>query len=194
MFENLSDKLNKAIKTLKGQGRISDINVAATVKEVRRALMDADVNYKIAKTFTDTVKTKAMGANVLTSVSPGQQMIKIVSDELTELLGGQKIDINITGSPAVILIAGLQGSGKTTFSGKLARYLKSKGRNPLLVACDVYRPAAINQLKVLGEQVGVAVYTEEDSKNPVQIAENAIKHAKQHGHNLVIVDTAGRLS
>ncbi|MDL5044948.1 signal recognition particle protein [Oscillatoria amoena NRMC-F 0135] len=194
MFENLSSKLERAFKSLSGQGKITELNVAETIKEIRKALIDADVNYKIAKTFTDTVKTKAMGANVLTSVSPGQQMIKIVSDELTELLGGQKIDINITGSPAVILIAGLQGSGKTTFSGKLARYLKSKGRNPLLVACDVYRPAAINQLKVLGEQVGVAVYTEEDSKNPVQIAENAIKHAKQHGHNLVIVDTAGRLS
>lgn len=194
MFENLSSKLERAFKSLSGQGKITELNVAETIKEIRKALIDADVNYKIAKTFTDTVKTKAMGANVLTSVSPGQQMIKIVSDELTELLGGQKIDINITGSPAIILIAGLQGSGKTTFSGKLARYLKSKGRNPLLVACDVYRPAAINQLKVLGEQVGVAVYTEEDSKNPVQIAENAIKHAKQHGHNLVIVDTAGRLS
>lgn len=194
MFENLSSKLERAFKSLSGQGKITELNVAETIKEIRKALIDADVNYKIAKTFTDTVKTKAMGANVLTSVSPGQQMVKIVSDELTELLGGQKIDINISGSPAIILIAGLQGSGKTTFSGKLARYLKSKGRNPLLVACDVYRPAAINQLKVLGEQVGVAVYTEEDSKNPVQIAENAIKHAKQHGHNLVIVDTAGRLS
>lgn len=194
MFENLSSKLERAFKSLSGQGKITELNVAETIKEIRKALIDADVNYKIAKTFTDTVKTKAMGANVLTSVSPGQQMVKIVSDELTELLGGQKIDINISGSPAIILIAGLQGSGKTTFSGKLARYLKSKGRNPLLVACDVYRPAAINQLKVLGEQVGVAVYTEEDSKNPVQIAENAIKHAKLHGHNLVIVDTAGRLS
>ncbi len=194
MFENLSSKLERAFKSLSGQGKITELNVAETIKEIRKALIDADVNYKIAKTFTDTVKTKAMGANVLTSVSPGQQMIKIVSDELTELLGGQKIDINISGSPAIILIAGLQGSGKTTFSGKLARYLKSKGRNPLLVACDVYRPAAINQLKVLGEQVGVAVYTEEENKNPVQIAENAIKHAKQHGHNLVIVDTAGRLS
>jgi signal recognition particle subunit SRP54 len=194
MFENLSSKLEKAFKSLSGQGKITELNVAETVKEIRKALIDADVNYKIAKTFTDTVKAKAMGANVLTSVSPGQQMVKIVNDELTQLLGGQKIDINITGSPAIILIAGLQGSGKTTFSGKLARYLKSKGRNPLLVACDVYRPAAINQLKVLGEQVDVAVYTEEENKNPVQIAENAIKYAKQHNHNLVIVDTAGRLS
>jgi signal recognition particle subunit SRP54 len=194
MFENLSSKLEKAFKSLSGQGKITELNVAETVKEIRKALIDADVNYKIAKTFTDTVKTKALGANVLTSVSPGQQMVKIVNDELTLLLGGQKTDINITGSPAVILIAGLQGSGKTTFSGKLARYLKSKGRNPLLVACDVYRPAAINQLKVLGEQVEVAVYTEEENKNPVQIAENAIKYAKQHNHNLVIIDTAGRLS
>lgn len=194
MFENLSSRLDRAFKSLSGQGKITELNIAETVKEIRKALIDADVNYKIAKTFTDNVKTKAMGANVLTSVSPGQQMVKIVNDELTELLGGQKTDINISGSPAVILIAGLQGSGKTTFSGKLARYLKSKGRQPLLVACDVYRPAAINQLKVLGEQVGVPVYTEEENKNPVQIAENAIKQAKQNGNNIVIVDTAGRLS
>lgn len=194
MFDNLSAKLERAFKSLSGQGKITELNIAETVKEIRKALIDADVNYKIAKTFTDTVKTKAMGANVLTSVSPGQQMIKIVSDELTELLGGQKSDINIVGSPAIILIAGLQGSGKTTFSGKLARYLKSKGRNPLLVACDVYRPAAINQLQVLGEQVGVSVFTEEENKNPVSIAENAIKYAKLHQHNIVIVDTAGRLS
>lgn len=194
MFENLSSKLDRAFKSLKGQGKITELNIAETVKEIRKALIDADVNYKIAKTFTDTVKTKAMGANVLTSVSPGQQMIKIVNDELTELLGGQKTDINISGSPAIILIAGLQGSGKTTFTGKLARYLKSKGRQPLLVAGDVYRPAAINQLKVLGEQVGVPVYTEEENKNPVEIAQNAIKQAKQNGQNIVIVDTAGRLS
>ncbi len=194
MFENLSSKLEKAFKSLKGQGKITELNVAETVKEIRKALIDADVNYKIAKTFTDNVRVTALGSNVLTSVSPGQQMIKIVNDELTQLLGGQKIDIDISGNPAVILIAGLQGSGKTTFSGKLARYLKSKGRQPLLVACDVYRPAAINQLKVLGEQVGVPVFTEEDSKNPVQIAENALKFAKQNGHNIVIVDTAGRLS
>ena len=194
MFENLSSKLEKAFKSLKGQGKITELNVAETVKEIRKALIDADVNYKIAKTFTDNVKTTALGSNVLTSVSPGQQMVKIVNDELTQLLGGQKSDIDISGSPAIILIAGLQGSGKTTFSGKLARYLKSKGRQPLLVACDVYRPAAINQLKVLGEQVGVPVFTQEDSKNPVQIAEDAIKFAKQNGHNIVIVDTAGRLS
>lgn len=194
MFENLSSKLEKAFKSLKGQGKITELNVAETVKEIRKALIDADVNYKIAKTFTDNVKTTALGSNVLTSVSPGQQMVKIVNDELTQLLGGQKSDIDISGSPAIILIAGLQGSGKTTFSGKLARYLKSKGRQPLLVACDVYRPAAINQLKVLGEQVGVPVFTKEDSKNPVQIAEEAIKFAKQNGNNIVIVDTAGRLS
>lgn len=194
MFENLSSKLERAFKSLSGQGKITELNIAETVKEIRKALIDADVNYKIAKTFTDTIKDKALGAKVYTSVSPGQQMVKIVNDELTELLGGQKSDINISGNPAIILIAGLQGSGKTTFSGKLARYLKSKGRNPLLVAGDVYRPAAINQLKVLGEQVGVAVYTEEENKNPVQIAENAIKYAKIHQHNVVIVDTAGRLS
>ncbi len=194
MFENLSSKLEKAFKSLKGQGKITELNVAETVKEIRKALIDADVNYKIAKTFTDNVKATALGSNVLTSVSPGQQMVKIVNDELTQLLGGQKSDIDISGSPAIILIAGLQGSGKTTFSGKLARYLKSKGRQPLLVACDVYRPAAINQLKVLGEQVGVTVFTKEDSKNPVQIAEEAIKFAKQNGNNIVIVDTAGRLS
>lgn len=194
MFENLSSKLEKAFKSLKGQGKITELNVAETVKEIRKALIDADVNYKIAKTFTDNVKTTALGSNVLTSVSPGQQMVKIVNDELTQLLGGQKSDIDISCSPAIILIAGLQGSGKTTFSGKLARYLKSKGRQPLLVACDVYRPAAINQLKVLGEQVGVPVFTKEDSKNPVQIAEEAIKFAKQNGNNIVIVDTAGRLS
>lgn len=194
MFENLSLKLEKAFKSLKGQGRITEINVAETVKEIRKALIDADVNYKIAKTFTDQVKTKALGQNVLTSVSPGQLMTKIVNDELVELLGGNQKDINITGSPAIILIAGLQGSGKTTFSGKLAKFIKSKGRNPLLVACDVYRPAAIEQLKVLGQSINTDVYTETENKNPVEIAKNAIAYAKQHNNNVVIVDTAGRLS
>ena len=194
MFENLSSKLEKAFTTLKGQGTISEINVAETVKEIRRALVDADVNYKIAKDFTNKVKDEALGQNVLTSVSPGQLMTKIVNDELTNLLGGETADIDISGSPAVVLIAGLQGSGKTTFSGKFSKYIKSKGRNPLLVAGDVYRPAAIDQLKVLAEQVGVDVYTEEGNKNPVDIAKNAIKHAKTHQNNVVIIDTAGRLS
>ena len=194
MFENLSLKIEKAFKNLKGQGRISEINVAETVKEIRRALVDADVNYKIAKDFTDEVKAKALGQNVLTSVSPGQLLTKIVNDELRELLGGEQKDINITGTPAIILIAGLQGSGKTTFSGKLAKYIRSKGRNPLLVACDVYRPAAVEQLKVLGESINTDVYTETDNKNPVEIAQNAIKYAKEHNNNVIIVDTAGRLS
>lgn len=194
MFENLSLKLEKAIKNLKGQGRISEINVAETTKEIRRALVDADVHFKIAKEFTDHVKAKALGQNVLTSVSPGQLYTKIVHDELVELLGGEHKDIAITGTPAVILIAGLQGSGKTTFSGKLAKYIRSKGRNPLLVACDVYRPAAIEQLKVLGESISTDVYTETENKNPVEIAVNAIKYAKEHNNNVVIVDTAGRLS
>lgn len=194
MFDNLSSKLERAFKSLSGKGKITELNIAETVKEIRKALIDADVNYKIAKTFTDTVKEKALGGNVLTSVSPGQQMVKVVNDELTQLLGGEKTDIDISGNPAVILIAGLQGSGKTTFSGKLSRHLKSKGRQVLLVAGDVYRPAAINQLGVLGEQVGVEVYKEEGNKNPVEIAQNAIKHAKQNGINTVIVDTAGRLS
>ncbi|MFT5513103.1 MAG: signal recognition particle subunit SRP54, partial [Bacteroidia bacterium] len=194
MFDNLSSKLEKAFQTLKGQGKISEINVAETVKEIRRALIDADVNFKIAKDFTNRVKEEALGQNVLTSVSPGQLMTKIVSDELTGLLGGKTEEVNLTGSPAVILIAGLQGSGKTTFSGKFARYIKSKGRNPLLVAGDVYRPAAIDQLKVLGEQVEVDVYAEEGNKNPVEIAKNAIKYAKANQHNVVIIDTAGRLS
>ncbi len=194
MFENLSLKIEKAFKNLKGQGRISEINVAETVKEIRRALVDADVNYKIAKDFTDEVKAKALGQNVLTSVSPGQLLTKIVSDELKELLGGEQKDINITGTPAIILIAGLQGSGKTTFSGKLAKYIRSKGRNPLLVACDVYRPAAIEQLKVLGQSINTDVYTEIENKNPVEIAQNAIKYAKEHNNNVIIVDTAGRLS
>ncbi|MFH2143833.1 MAG: signal recognition particle protein [Bacteroidota bacterium] len=195
MFENLSEKLEKSFKLLKGEGRITEINIAETVKDVRKALLDADVNYKIAKTFTDTIKEKAMGQDVLKSVKPGQMMIKIVHDELVELMGGESVDVNIKGSPAVILIAGLQGSGKTTFSGKLARLLKSKrGKNPLLVAGDVYRPAAIEQLKILAEQINVPVYTEDDSKDPVKIAIAAVKYAKTYGHDLVIIDTAGRLA
>lgn len=194
MFENLSLKIEKAFKNLKGHGRITEINVAETVKDIRRALVDADVNYKIAKTFTDTVKSKAMGQNVLTSVSPGQLLTKIVNDELVELLGGDQKDINISENPSIVLIAGLQGSGKTTFSGKLAKYIRSKGRNPLLVACDVYRPAAIEQLKVLGASINTDVYTETENKNPVEIALNALKYAKEHNNNVIIVDTAGRLS
>jgi len=194
MFENLSLKLERAIKTLKGQGKITEINVAETVKEIRRALLDADVSFKIAKEFTGTLKDKALGQNVLTSISPGQLMTKIVYDEMVELLGGSKSEINIKGSPAIILIAGLQGSGKTTFTGKLAHHLKSKGRSPYLVACDVYRPAAIEQIKVLGELVGVPVYAELDNKNPKQIATNGIKQAKILSHDVVIIDTAGRLS
>ncbi len=194
MFENLSSRLEKAFKGLKGQGKITELNVAETVKEIRKALVDADVNYKIAKTFTDVVREKAMGQNVLTAVSPSQLMVKIVNDELKDLLGGSTAEISLQGNPAVILIAGLQGSGKTTFSGKLARFIKAKGRNPLLVAGDVYRPAAIDQLKVLAEQVGVQVYTEDGNKNPVEIANNAIKFARQNGNNVVIIDTAGRLS
>lgn len=195
MFESLSERIDGAIKTLKGEGRISEINVAATVKEIRRALVDADVNYKTAKEFTDKVKDKAMGEKVLTAVSPGQLMTKIVFDELTQLMGAEKSEINIKGSPAVILLSGLQGSGKTTFAAKLASYLKTKrGRQPMLVACDVYRPAAIEQLKVLGEQIGVPVYTEEGNQNPVQIASNAIKEAKLKEYDTVIVDTAGRLA
>ena len=195
MFENLSDKLDRAFKLLKGERRITEINVAETLKDIRRALLDADVSYKVAKTFTDEVKQKAMGQEVLKSVRPGQMLTKIVHDELATLMGGQATDINLKGNPAVILIAGLQGSGKTTFSGKLALNLKSKkGRQPLLAACDVYRPAAIEQLKVLGSQIEVPVYTEEDNRNPVQIALNAIQHARQRGYNTVIVDTAGRLA
>lgn len=195
MFESLSDRIDGAIKTLKGEGRISEINVAATVKEIRRALVDADVNYKIAKEFTDKVKDKAMGEKVLTVVSPGQLMTKIVFDELTQLMGAEKSEINLKGSPAVILLSGLQGSGKTTFAAKLASYLKTKrGRQPMLVACDIYRPAAIEQLKILGEQIGVPVYTEEGNQNPVQIASNAIKEAKIKEYDTVIVDTAGRLA
>lgn len=194
MFENLSLKIEKAIKNLKGQGRISEINVAETTKEIRRALVDADVHFKIAKEFTDLVKTKALGQNVLTSVSPGQLFTKIVNDELVQLLGGEQKDIVINGSPAIIMLAGLQGSGKTTFSGKLAKYIRSKGRQPLLVACDVYRPAAIEQLKVLGASIQTDVYTEPENKNPIEIAQNALKYAKEHNNNVVIIDTAGRLS
>lgn len=195
MFENLSDRFDKALKTLKGEGSITEINVAETVKEVRKALLEADVNYKVAKEFTDRVKEKALGQDVLTAVKPSQLMVKIVKDELVQLMGGTNADINIEGDPAVILIAGLQGSGKTTFSGKLALHLKNKRhKRPLLVACDVYRPAAINQLQTLGEQVKVEVYTEVENKNPVSIAENAIKYAKEKGYNTVIVDTAGRLA
>ena len=194
MFDNLSSRLDRAFKTLKGHSTLTELNIAETVKEIRRALIDADVSYKIAKDFTAKVKDKAIGENVLTSVSPGQLMTKIVSDELKDLLGGETKTLELTGSPSIILIAGLQGSGKTTFSGKLAMHLKSKGRNPLLVACDVYRPAAINQIKVLGEQVGVNVFAQEEVKNPVQIAKDAVAHAKANSHNLVIIDTAGRLS
>ena len=194
MFENLSLKLDKAFKNLKGQGRITEINVAATVKEIRKALLDADVNYKVAKSVTDTIKEKAMGREVLIAVSPGQLLVKITQEELTELMGGQKVDINLKGDPAVILIAGLQGSGKTTFSGKLSSYLKKQGRQVLLVACDVYRPAAIDQLKVLGGQVGVEVFSEPDNKNAVQIAKNGLEYAKKNNFKIVIVDTAGRLA
>lgn len=194
MFENLSLKLENAIKTLKGQGKITDINVAQTVKEIRRALIDADVNYKTAKSVTDSIKEKALGRKVITSVSPGQLLVKIVHEELTELMGGDKADMNLKGDPAVILIAGLQGSGKTTFSGKLANLLKKQGKQVLLAACDIYRPAAIDQLKVLGEQVDVEVYAEPENKNAVEIAQNALKHAKATHKKIVIVDTAGRLA
>jgi signal recognition particle subunit SRP54 len=194
MFENLSGKIDKAFKMLKGQGKITEINVAETMKEIRKALIDADVNFKIAKQFTDTVKEKALGQNVLTSVSPGQLMVKIVSDELTELLGGKTEDINLTGNPTVILMAGLQGSGKTTHSAKLANFLKKKGRSVMLAACDVYRPAAIEQLKVLGAQLEVPVFFEMENKNPVSIAQNALKAAKEANAKVLIVDTAGRLS
>ncbi len=194
MFESLSGKLDRAFKTLKGQGKITEINVATTVKEIRRALIDADVNYKVAKEVTDKIKQEALGRDVLISVSPGQLLTKIVSEELTEMMGGQKADMSVQGDPAVILISGLQGSGKTTFSGKLAKMLKSQGRQVLLTACDIYRPAAIDQLKVLGEQIEVDVYAEPENKNAVEIANNAIKHAKAHGKKIVIVDTAGRLA
>lgn len=195
MFEKLSDRLERSFKLLKGQGRITEINVAETLKDVRRALIDADVNYKVAKTFTDTVKQKALGQNVINAIKPGELMVKIVHDELTVLMGGDVVPLNLSGKPAVILMSGLQGSGKTTFSGKLAKKLKSeKAMRPLLVACDVYRPAAIDQLKVLGASIDVPVYSEEGSKKPVEIARNAIAYAKEHHHDLVIVDTAGRLA
>lgn len=194
MFDNLSDKLDRAFKVLKGQGKITEINVAETLKEVRKALLDADVNYKIAKEFTDKVKEKALGANVLTAISPSQLMIKIVNDELVALMGGSQEEINLKGNPSIILIAGLQGSGKTTFSGKLANYLKSKGKTPMLVAADVYRPAAIEQLRILSEQIGVAAHTDFESKDPVAIALEGIKQAKAKNCNVVIVDTAGRLA
>ena len=195
MFENLSERLERSFKLLKGEGKITEINVAETLKDVRKALLDADVNYKVAKSFTDTVKAKALGQNVLTSVKPSQLMVKIVHDELAQLMGGAATELNLKGAPAVILMSGLQGSGKTTFSGKLANLLKSKkNKKPLLVACDVYRPAAIEQLRVVGEQVGVPVYMELESKNPVEIAQHAIQHAKAKGNDVVIVDTAGRLA
>ncbi len=195
MFENLSEKLERSFKILKGQGKITEINVAETLKDVRRALLDADVNYKVAKTFTDTVKAKALGQNVINAVKPQELMVKIVHDELAQLMGGDTAQINLSGNPTVILMSGLQGSGKTTFSGKLARKLKSeKGKRPLLVACDVYRPAAIEQLKVLAEQIAVPVYTEEGNTNPVEIARNAVDYAKRNHLDLVIVDTAGRLA
>ncbi|GMQ29437.1 signal recognition particle protein [Algoriphagus confluentis] len=194
MFDNLSLKLDRAFKTLKGTGKITEINVATTVKEIRRALIDADVNYKVAKEVTDKIKDEAMGRDVLISVSPGQLLVKITQEELTKLMGGSKVDIKLSGDPAVILISGLQGSGKTTFTGKLGAFLKKNGRQVLLVACDIYRPAAIDQLKVLGEQIGVEVYSEPENKNALQIANNAIAHAKKTGKKTVIVDTAGRLA
>ncbi len=195
MFENLSDRLERSFKILKGEGKITEINVAETLKDVRRALLDADVNYKVAKTFTDTVKKKALGMNVLTAVKPSQLMVKIVHDELAELMGGEAAELNLNGRPSIILMSGLQGSGKTTFSGKLANMLKNKQhKNPLLVACDVYRPAAIEQLKVVGEQIGVQVYSEPESKDVVSIANNAIREAKAKSYDVVIVDTAGRLA
>ncbi|HEY9184476.1 MAG TPA: signal recognition particle protein [Salegentibacter sp.] len=195
MFDNLSDKLDNALHVLKGHGQITEVNVAETLKEVRRALVDADVNYKIAKDFTNTVKEKALGQDVLTALKPGQMMVKLVKDELTELMGGEAKGIDLSGDPSVILMSGLQGSGKTTFSGKLANFLKNKKtKKPLLVACDVYRPAAINQLHVVGEQVGVEVYSEEGNMDPVAISKAAIAYAKQNGHNVVIIDTAGRLA
>jgi signal recognition particle subunit SRP54 len=195
MFDNLSDKLDRALKTLKGQGKITEINVAETLKEVRKALLDADVNYKVAKTFTDTVKEKALGQNVLTAVSPGQLLVKLTHDELANLMGGTKEDIYLGGNPTIILMSGLQGSGKTTFTGKLAYYLKTKkGKKPLMVACDVYRPAAIDQLHVLGTQIDVEVFSNKEEKNPIKIAEAAIKQAKENGNSVVLIDTAGRLA
>ncbi|MBS2097545.1 signal recognition particle protein [Carboxylicivirga linearis] len=195
MFENLSERLEKSFKLLKGESKITELNIAETLKDIRRALLDADVNYKTAKQFTETVKEKAMGQNVLSAVKPGEMMVKLVHDELAVLMGGEKVDINLNGNPAIILIAGLQGSGKTTFTGKLANMLKTKKRkNPLLVAGDVYRPAAINQLQVLGEQIGAKVYTEEGCKDPVKLATDGIKEAKKGAHDVVIIDTAGRLA
>lgn len=195
MFDNLTERLERSFKILKGEGKITEINVAETLKDVRRALLDADVNYKVAKRFTDTVKEKAMGQDVINSLKPSQLMVKIVHDELAALMGGEQAEFNVDGNPAIVLMSGLQGSGKTTFSGKIARkYKNEKGKKPLLVACDVYRPAAIEQLKVIGEQIDVPVYSEPDNKNAVQIAENGIKEAKAKGYDLVIVDTAGRLA
>ncbi len=195
MFENLSDRLERSFKILKGEGKITEINVAETLKDVRKALLDADVNYKVAKQFTDTVKQKAMGMNVLTAIKPSQLMVKIVHDELAELMGGKAVELSLEGRPAIVLMSGLQGSGKTTFSGKLANMLKQRQhKNPLLVACDVYRPAAIQQLHVVGESVGVPVYSEPDNKNVVEIANNAIREAKTKNYNVVIIDTAGRLA
>jgi len=195
MFDNLSDKLERAFKVIKGEGKITEINIAETIKEIRKALLDADVNYAVAKKFTDDIKEKALGQNVLTAVSPGQLLIKITHDSLRELMGGAASEIKLGGNPTIILMSGLQGSGKTTFSGKLANYLKSKkGKNPLLVACDIYRPAAIDQLKVFGEQIGVEVFAEPDNKDAVSIAKKAIAHAKVNGNSVVIVDTAGRLA
>lgn len=195
MFENLTDRLERSFKILKGEGKITELNVAATLKDVRRALLDADVNYKVAKEFTDTVKDKALGMNVLTAIKPGQLMVKIVHDELAKLMGGEASELHLSGKPAIVLMSGLQGSGKTTFSGKLAKMLKKKQhKNPLLVACDVYRPAAIDQLKVVGESIGVPVYSEPDNKNVNEIADHAIQEAKANGHDVVIIDTAGRLA
>jgi signal recognition particle subunit SRP54 len=195
MFDNLSDKLERAFKVLKGEGKITEVNVAETIKDIRKALLDADVSYAVAKKFTDDIREKALGQNVLTAVSPGQLLVKITHDELKELMGGSMTEIKLGGSPTIILMAGLQGSGKTTHSGKLANFLKTKrGKNPLLVACDVYRPAAVDQLKVLGEQIGVEVYAEPDVKDPVGIAKRAVDHAKKNGNSVVIVDTAGRLA
>ncbi|RVU25018.1 signal recognition particle protein [Sandaracinomonas limnophila] len=194
MFESLSTKLTSAMRTLKGKGSITDVNVASTIKEIRRALMDADVNYKVAKEITDNIKDQALGQKILIAVEPGQLLVKIVHEELTKLMGGEKQEINLKGDPAIVLIAGLQGSGKTTFSGKLAQHIKKSGRQVLLVACDIYRPAAIDQLKVLGEQVGVEVYAEPENKNAVSIASNALEYAKKMGKKVVIVDTAGRLA
>jgi len=195
MFDNLSEKLDNALHVLKGHGQITEVNVAETLKEVRRALVDADVNYKTAKTFVNTVKEKALGQNVLTTLKPGELMVKIVKDELTDLMGGETAELDLSGKPSIILMSGLQGSGKTTFSGKLANFLKTKRtKKPLLVACDVYRPAAIDQLHVVGEQINVDVFSNRDSKDPVKISQDAIAHAKENGHNVVIIDTAGRLA